>query len=1071
MNVKEQLQERGKYFVLSLLLLFVGVCSWAQVRVTGKVIDVNSQPLGFVTVVVKGTTTATNTAEDGTFIINNVPSNGSLIVSSIGYKTQEVLLSGRAVVEIVLEEEAFKIDELVVTAFGISREKKALGYAVQDVKSDQLTQGANISLSGALQGKVSGLEIMPSSGMPGASSKITIRGSRSFTGDNTPLYVIDGMPVSSAGDVNTGNSVTGSDYANRAVDIDPNDIESVNILKGQAASALYGMRASNGVIVITTKSGKGAKTAKPEITFNSSLAYDVISVTPSLQNEFAQGAAGAYNPTASTSYGPKITELPNDAKYGGNKTNTYTTRDGMHQGMYYVPQRANAGLDPWVAPKVYNNTKEFFNTGTTLSNSVNIAQSFDKGNYSFSIGNAKSNGIIPSTGMTRYNAKMGAEAKMNKNWSTGFSGNFVASEISKQSSANNGIVATVYPAPPSYDLAGIPSYYKGDPYKQNTYRGTAGFDGVYWALDNNKFIEKSQRFFGNVYLKYSTKLNSDNQKLDVKYQLGDDAYTTNYSDVWGYGHSNGKGEASHYGYTINELNSLLTISYNWKINDDLVFDALLGNEIVESSNKFTYAYGKDFNFSGWNHIDNASVFQASDSERRSRTVGNFGSISLAYKSMLYLNATGRNDVVSTMPRNNRSFFYPSVSLGWIFTELPIFKKEIITYGKIRVSYAEVGQAGTYYDTYYTTPVYGGGFSSGTPIIYPIGTVGAYTLNSVVYDPKLRPQNTKSYEFGTDLTFLNGLVNFSYTFSRQNVVDQIFQVPLASSTGSSSLVTNGGSIHTNTHEVTLGLTAVDTKNIKWNLAFNFTKIDNYVDELAPGVNSIFLGGFVEPQVRAGIGAKFPVLYGVSYLRNDAGQIVVDSKGYPQAGEEKVIGTVSPDFILGFNTSIEVYKFKFSAVLDWKQGGQMYSGTTGLLDMYGVSQRSADYRKGADFLFYRPAVKVTGTDASGNPTYATNDIKITGANTQAFFSADNGISESMIYDNSFIKLREIALSYPVYARKGLNININAFARNILLWSSFKGLDPEATQGNNNMGGAFERFSLPGTSSYGLGLNLKF
>ncbi len=1070
MNVKEHLQGTSKYFALSLLLLFVGVSSWAQVRVTGKVIDVNGQPLGFATVVVKGTTTATNTAENGTFVVNSMPANGSLVVSSIGYKTQEVLLNGRVIVEIVLEEEAFKLEELVVTAFGISKEKKALGYAVQDVKAEQLTQGANISLSGALQGKVSGLEIMPSSGMPGASSKITIRGSRSFTGDNTPLYVIDGMPVTSAGDVNTENSVTGSDYANRAVDIDPNDIESVNILKGQAASALYGMRATNGVIVITTKSGKGAKSGKAEISFNSSLAFDVISVKPALQSEFAQGAGEAYNPTASTSYGPKITELPNDAKYGGNKTNTYTTRDGMHQGMYYVPQRANAGLDPWVKPQVYDNTKEFFNTGSTLSNSVNIAQSFDKGNYSFSLGNTKSTGIIPSTGMNRYNAKLGAEAKLNKKWTTGFSGNFVVSNISKQSSANNGVVATVYPAPPSYDLAGIPSYYKGDPYKQNTYRGTALFDGAYWAVDNNKFTENAQRFFGNFYMKYSTKL-GENQKLDIKYQLGDDAYTTNYTDLWGYGHSNGKGEVSHYGYTINELNSLLTASYNWKINDDLNFDALIGNEIVENTNKYTYAYGKDFNYSGWNHIDNASVFQASDTERRSRTVGTFGSLSLAYKNMLYLNATGRNDVVSTMPRNNRSFFYPSVSLGWIFTEMPFMKKDIISYGKLRVSYAEVGMAGNYYASYYTTPVYGGGFSSGTPIIYPIGTVSAYTLNNVVYDPKLKPQNTQSYEIGTDLTFLNGLINLNYTFSRQNVKDQIFEVPLASSTGSGSLVTNGGSIHTNSHEITIGITAFENKDIKWNFAFNFTKIDNFVDALAPGVNSIFLGGFTEPQVRAGIGAKFPVLYGVSYLRNDAGQIVVDSDGFPQAGEEKVIGTVSPDFILGFNTSLEIYKLRISAVLDWKQGGQMYSGTAGLLDFYGRSQRSADFRKSADFMFYRPAVKVTGTDGSGKPIYAPNDIKISGSDTQAFFSADNGISESMIYDNSFVKLREIALNYPVYSRKGITVNLNAFARNILLWSSFKGLDPEATQGNNNMGGAFERFSLPGTSSYGLGLNLKF
>lgn len=1071
MNVKDHLKRVTKLFGLTLLLLFVVGYSWAQERVTGRVIDAKGVPLDYVTVVVKGSNIATNTLQDGTFTLNKVPKDGIILLSSIGYKNQEIILNGRAYVEIVLEEDAIQISELVVTAFGISKEKKALGYAVQDVKSDQLMQGGNINLSGALQGKVSGLEITPSSGMPGASSKITIRGSRSFTGDNTPLYVIDGMPISSTSDMGTGSSVTGTDYANRAIDIDPNDIESVNILKGQAASALYGMRASNGVILITTKSGKGAKKDKPEITFNSSVAVDVVSVMPDLQKEFAQGSLGKYSPTTSTSWGQKISDLATDSKYGGETTNTYTTRDGMHPGMYYVPQRSNAGLDPWVKPQVYNNAEDFFTKGTTVSNSINIVQGFEKGNYSFSIGNATSSGIIPGTGMNRYNAKLGGVVILNKNWSTGFTGNYVNSKISKQSSANDGIVATVYPAPPSYDHAGIPSYYKGNPYKQNTYRSTSGFDDCYWSIDNNKFTENLQRFFGNAYVKYTTKLNTANHKLDVKYQLGNDSYTTNYNDLWGYGHTNGKGEISHNTYINNELNSLLTINYSWKINDNLNVDVLLGNEFVDKNLRNSYGYGKDFNFSGWNHINNSSVYLASNSYARNRSVGNFGSFSMAYKNMLYLNVTGRNDIVSSMPRNNRSFFYPSVNLGWIFSELNSLKNDFLTYGKLRLSYAEVGQAGTYYNTYYTTPAYSGGFSSGTPITYPVGSVVAYTLNNVVYDSNLKPQNTKSYEAGADLTFLNGLIALNYTYSIQKVSNQIFSVPLAGSTGAGSLVTNGGSISTNTHEFTLSVNPIDSKNVKWNMAFNFSKIDNYVDELAPGVNSIFLGGFTEPQVRAGIGYKFPVIYGVSYLRNEAGQIVVDEDGFPQPGEEMKIGTVSPDFLLGFNTSFEVYKLKLSAVIDWKQGGQMYSGTMGLLNMYGASQKSADYRKMDSFVFGRESVKVTGVDASGKKTYAPNDIQISGADAQAFFSAEDNVSESMIFDNSFIKLREIAINYPVYSKKGINVSLSAFARNIILWSSFKGLDPEVTQGNSNMSGAFERFSLPGTSSYGFGLNLKF
>ena len=409
--------------VLLFLALSAGVVSAQTSKVTGKVIGEDGEPVIGASIIVKGTTVGTVTDFDGNFELE-VPANGKqLVISYIGMKSQEVAATSNVNVKLLADTQ--NLDEVVVTAMGISKEKKALGYAVQDVKADELTKGANTSLSGALQGKVSGVEISPSSGMPGASSKITIRGSRSFTGDNTPLYVIDGMPVASTADVDTGSSVSGTDFASRAVDIDPNDIESINILKGQAASALYGMRATNGVIVITTKSGKGARKGKPQVAFNTSLSFDKVSTMPEYQKVYAQGTNGKYSPYASTSWGPLISELPNDPTYGGNTDNEFTKQYGKHEGMYYVPQRAAAGLDPWAQPQAYDNIKDFFNVGTTWSNSVNVAQAFDKGNYSFSIGNTTQDGIIPNTGMDRYNAKMSAEAQLHKNWSTGFTGTYV----------------------------------------------------------------------------------------------------------------------------------------------------------------------------------------------------------------------------------------------------------------------------------------------------------------------------------------------------------------------------------------------------------------------------------------------------------------------------------------------------------------------------------------------------------------------------------------------------------------------------------------------------------------------
>lgn len=1053
-----------KKFTFILLCLIIGISTVVaqNTKVAGSVISADDGlPVIGASIVVKGTMVGTVTDYDGNFTLE-VPSNGKvLIVSYVGMLTQEVPVSPN--VRVVLKSDTQNLDEVVVTAMGISKEKKALGYAVQDVKGDKLTQAANSNLAGALQGKVSGLDIKPSSGMPGASSQITIRGARSFSGDNTPLYVIDGMPVTSTPDVDTdlqnNGSVSGADFANRAVDIDPNDIESINILKGQAASALYGIRASNGVIVITTKSGKGLAKGKPQISFSSNLSFDVIGRLPEFQKTYAQGASGKYSPTNSLSWGPKITDLPNDPTYGGNTSNAYTKEYGNREGMYYQPQRAAAGLDPWTTPQAYDNAKDFFDTGVTWSNSINVAQALDKSSYSVSLGNTHQDGIIPSTGMDRYNVKVSAETKLHDNWTTGFIGNYITTAIDKAVTSGNGLLRTVYSAPPSYDLAGIPGHIAGDPYTQNSFRGA--FDQAYWAMDNNKFTENTNRFFGNAYANYKTKFGTTDHTLNVRYMFGVDSYTTDYVDSYGYGSNtgSGKGQIENYGWTNATYNSLLTINYDWNINEDWGLNVVAGNEVIQSNRGKYYEYGTGYNFPGWNHIDNATIQSASSEHWKKRTVGFFGNVSASYKNMLYLTVTGRQDYVSSMPRGNRAFFYPSVSAGFILTELDALKNDVVNHAKIRASYAEVGQAGDFRENFYSVPTYGGGFYSLTPILYPINGSNGYTPYYKIYDPNLKPQNTRSYELGTDLSFFDNLVTLNYTFSRQNVKDQIFDVPLASSTGAGKLVTNGGKLHTNVHEITLSFNPIRTRDINWDFGFNWTKIDNYVDELAPGVENISLGGYVTPQVRAAAGEKYPVIYGVGYKRDANSNRLVDEDGLPIAGEAQVIGKVSPDFIMGFNTTLRLWDCTISAVLDWKQGGQMYSRTSGLADYYGVSKRTENREGTIIFDGY----KEDGTK---------NDIGITGANAQQeYYSILNNIDESSIYDNSFIKLREVAVSYPVFKSNWMQVTLNVFARNVLIWAQVPDLDPEASQGNNNMTGAFEDYSMPQTASYGFGVNVKF
>lgn len=1053
---------------IALLLVFFAIGLQVLVaqtkEITGKVTSADDGgSIPGVSVSVKGTTLGTITDMDGMFKLKVSLDAKTLVFTFVGMASQEIAIGNQTSFSVKMAPDNIAVDEVVVTAMGISRDKKSLGYAVQDVKSDELMKTGTSDLAKALQGKVAGIDIKLSSGMPGASSQILIRGSRSFTGNNTPLYVIDGMPVESSSSFSTGNSVTGADISNRALDINPSDIESVNVLKGQAAAALYGLRASNGVIIITTKSGKGGPKGKSVVTVSQTTSFDNVSRTPDFQKTWAQGSAGSYLPTSSMSWGPKISELPNDPTYGGNANG--------HAGMYKVSQLTKAGFDnPWVTPQVYNNWNDYYQTGITSTTGINLSEAVDKGNFAIGLGYTDQSGIALNTGMKRWNAKASAERKLNDHFTSGFSANYINTTIDKLTGANDGSLAGVLAAPSSYNLKGIPNHLPGDPYTQIYYRSLT-FDNPYWVAKNNTFNEETNRFYGNGYLQYATSL-AQGMNLTVKYQLGMDSYTTHFQDIFGFGSKGGAGTLDNYGVTDMTYNSLLTANYDWKINDDLNFNVIVGNEVNHNRQKTYDEYGEKFNFGGWNHVDNANTVTSTEAQYKNRTVGFFASMSLSWKDLLFLNATGRNDIASTMPRDNRSFFYPSVSLAFVASELAVLKELTwLNYAQIRGSYAEVGQAGTYLDNYYIKPGYGGGFWSGTPISYPMGGVNSYIPNNTMYDPALKPQNTKSYEIGVSLKMFKNRIGIDYTYSRQNVIDQIFSVPLAGSTGAASLVMNGGKVHTNGHEVVVYIVPISTKNFKWDMNVNFSKFDNVVDQLAPGVESIFLGGFTTPQVRAGIGATYPVIYGAQYKKNDKGQILVNENpndadyGMPMAGEPGVLGNVSPDFILGLNNNFTYKNISLGATFEWKNGGHMYSGSNGLLDLYGMSKRTED--RESTFIF-------KGYKADGTP----NDIVRGGpGDTQAvqtlYSNVLGNIDEYYIYGNSFVKLRELSLKYllPKSLVPKLDLSVTAFARNILLWTELPNLDPESSQGNNNMAGGFERFSLPQTTSYGFGIELKF
>ena len=1055
--------EKRLFMFLAGLFLSIGMAV-AQTQVTGTVVSgEDGEPIVGASVKVSGTKTGTITDVDGKFALN-VPEGTKLVVTYLGMLPKTVNASVSGAMKIKLDPDNKVLDEVVVTAMGITREKKALGYASQVLDAKDLNTSGTSSLASAMQGKLTGVDIRTSSGAPGASAQIVIRGARSFDGNNTPLYVVDGMPISSTPDFSTKESVTGADNASRTIDLNPDDIESINVLKGQAASALYGIRASNGVILITTKRGSKGST-KPVITFSTDLSAQTLSRKFEHQDVYAQGTTlSKYNPNTSMSWGPKIADLANDATYGGNTNNKYTNGDlTSHAGMYYNPKYAAAGLSGWATPQTHDNVGDFFKTGFTQNSTFNISQRKNDVSYSFSVSDTYQKGVIPSTGMTRTGARGAVDWKVNDQWKTGFSANYSSVKIKSAPGANSGIVNVVYSAPAEYDLKGTPYHKPGDPTSQILFRAT-NFNNPYWWADNDEYSQHTNRVFGNAYAEFSPKLNwGKNYKIVFREQAGIDMYTSNNSEIAEVGSAkNTKGEVENLGTQNNIFNNLLTANFTakWGANEEWDFGFVLGNEFNHQYRRKWDYDGTGLAFYGQPTIGNTSSMDThSDYHIQERTVGVFGQMSLSWMDMLFLTVTGRNDVVSTMPRGNRSFFYPSVSLGWIFTELPALKENhVLSYGKLRLSYAQVGQAGQFYNNYMYVPSYTGGMYVYTPISYPLGGAKGYAPYYVKFDENLKPQNTSNWETGIDLGLFKNRVRVEYTLSYQDVRNQIFDVPTAGTTGYQALRTNAGQMTTLSHELSVNASVIDHANYGLDLGVNFTKITNKVKKLADGVESIMLGGFVEPQVRAQAGYTYPNIYGKAFKRTEDGQLLLNANGLPQGTAASVnLGECTPDFNMGFNLRAHYKQLSLSATMDWQKGGCMYNGTLLTMNYFGASKASLPYHE--------------GTMVAEGINEATGQKNTVQVSKQQYYMAYNDVTEAGIFDTSFLKLRDVTLSYQFPKFAGINLSVYGFARNILLWAKLPGLDPESSQGNGNMSGYFERYSIPNSSSFGGGFKIAF
>lgn len=1076
-----------------MLLLALGisaVCGQPRL-VTGVVTSAeDGLPLPGVSVTVESTTTGTITNENGEYEINVPPGRDVLVFSFVGLLTREISFGERNVVDVIMETDFLQLDEVVVTAMGIRKEKKALGYSVQEINSSEISGARNMDVSKSLQGKIAGVTVKQSSGMPGATSHITIRGNVSLSGNNQPLYVVDGMPIASE-KAFVERVGEGTNPSSRVIDINPDDIESISVLKGATASALYGLRAANGVILITTKSGSDAKKAgkKTLVTINSSFTLDNISRLPELQSTYAQGNGGLLGLISSGSWGPRIDTLKNYHSQLDNifLDNPYETLDGS---------------PPSNVPTIYNNQKEFFKQGFTFTNSVDLSSGTDRTSFNLGFGRTDQKGIIETTGMVRNTAKINGNFTLSDKWSASLSANVSKVDIDKIPGGSNlaNPLFTVYFAPRTYDLTNAPYEHPSNPYNQIHYRVV--MDNPYWALKHSSYNEFTDRFIGNTNLSFQAF-----KWLRFNYRIGLDKFITTGHEVISLGSGAGRGypdlavfgwpgepsggQIDDYTYQRQELNSNLSVRINHDFGDFSI-DAILGNEFYDITTNLNSITGTDITIGGFDHISNTGTKVAVQELTRQRVAGFYGSAIVDYASMLFLTVTGRNDIVSNMPSDNRSYFYPSVSLGFIFTQLgPLQNQEILPYGKIRASYSQMGQAGDLYATRTLfTPMedneaIGDGFLN-NEFTYPYMNNPAFTLQSVLLSSDLKPQNVTTYELGGELRFYQNRLGIDYSYYFINATDQIFSVPLAASTGFRSEYRNAGVLESRGHELILSLVPVRKSGFEWEILTNFAKNKNMVVELAPGVDRIQTGwqNFSEVGAYAYAGYEYPVIFGSGYVRDDEGRIVVDSRetlagepnpfyGMPLAGDEKILGKVNPDWDASLINSFRYKGLTLRAQFYYSKGGFISSGLNGLLRNYGAAKETED----------RDIPVVLPNTAKGYIDSNTGELVIEGDNDIEILKGEDywsvvqwNISESIIFDKTMLRLKEVVLSYDMPKTWFKNSFISSLSlflngRNLALWTDYPNFDPESSTAEGNGIGAFEYVSLPNTKSYGGGIKITF
>ncbi len=1022
---------KTNYLLSFLMAMLLSVGAFAQARmVSGTVTDDQGETLIGVSVVVVGTTKGTVTDMDGKYSIS--ANDGEVLeFSYVGYEKKDMTVAG-PVLNVTLTQ-GVMINDVVVTALGISREKKALGYAVDQVSSEELSRSGSSNVIASLQGNIAGVQVNSSSGAAGAGMDIVIRGVTSLNPgrSNRPLYIIDGIEMSDAVDIAPvtspnvslglgAGSGTQSSNSNRAADINPDDIESISILKGASATALYGIRAANGAVIITTKTGKKGE---PSISLGYTQGTQVVNKFPHVQNQYIDG-------NRSTSL---------------RRSNIWDS--------WGAPYHEGAGVT------MYDTYRDFYRAGNTNNLSASLTAGNDRFNYRISGNYFKQAGVVPNTDWGKTNFGFKAKYSVSPKLDVGASVIFTKSGGNRPYEGRKSIMNVMaYMSP----VVNPQEYHK--PYTAKTNFAHGWIDHPLFLSEVNTYVDNVNRYISGINARYKL---TDN--LIFNYKVGMD----NYSDIRKriVHPQTDEGTPTHGFITdiaINSANVTSNLFVNWAkdLTDDINLSVVLGQYGYFSKKKMLALRGEDIKLDDATNLNQTSSIDQSNYDRRYRNLAGYGEITAGFKNFFYLTVTGRNDWSSTLPKANRSYFFPSVSTSWVLSDMPGFNVPTMSFAKLRASYAVVGKDASPYriGRYYS-------LDSRFPFQGQLG----YSLDGVIGDENLKPEFTTSLEVGADLRFFKNRFGLDVAFFSSKLKDMILSVPISNTTGASRYYTNAGSLSTKGVEVTTYWEPLKSENFNWKTSINWSKSSGTVDAISDGIDEIVLASSRNVVNKYVLDGKIGDLYGRPFKRSPAGDLIIYSNGLPLVDYDSLVlmGNANPDWVAGWNNELNYKNWGLSFLWEWKHGGKKVDvGRPYTIDNGNLDETLDRYKQ----VTFKGVNEVT--DADGNVTYVKNETpaEITPAGFYRNWKIYRYAPEAHLQDASWIRLRNVNLSYNLPSKwldktsfiKGAKITFTG--TNLFLNTPFRGWDPESNYfgAGSNIGG-YTGLKTPSVKSFLFKFNL--